>query len=399
APTLALTEAQRGTIFFFGSVETIVDSEGTHTHPFAGAVRLTEEADSVDLGEGGGLILGDSSTLNPADTLAGGNGRDVLALFGGGVFRLDQLTAFTGFDALQLVNLVSGSASLWLPEDCAIDLALTGDGVEVVVGDGYSGSITSDAFMAQFSLGSGSSATIVATAGDTNTFVLGDNSTLTITATGRHNEFVIGDNATTTITATGSSGSFYLGTGRETITGGSGTDRFRVEGVGDLAADDMLDGGEGTDDAVEITLPDGSTFDLTAGIVLMNIDRLSFYCADGVLLMSQASLAGLSQLGGAATARMITGEATLDLSGMSVSDIKIASSHADGTVFTVDSVAAALQVFGGPGEDTISAPELTFTAEELEAIFLGGSIEIVRDASGNHTSGGSGNFEPGLLLA
>ena len=41
------------------------------------------------------------------DSLTGGAGTDMLALYGGGNFRVDQLATFTGFESITLNNFTS----------------------------------------------------------------------------------------------------------------------------------------------------------------------------------------------------------------------------------------------------------------------------------------------------
>jgi hypothetical protein len=58
-------------------------------------------------------VDGTAATLNAGDSLTGGTGTNVLALYGGGTFRVDQLAAFSGFSAITLNNS-GGTASLYL---------------------------------------------------------------------------------------------------------------------------------------------------------------------------------------------------------------------------------------------------------------------------------------------
>src|SRR5262249_46500927 len=58
------------------------------------------------------------------------------------------------------------------------------------------------------------------------------------------------------------------------------------------------------------------------------------------------------------------------------------STNTTGTTFTVKDVATAAMIFGGTGQDTISASGFTFTADQRNAIFATASIEKIVDQSG-----------------
>ena len=68
---------------------------------------------------------GTAATLNAGDLLTGGGGNDVHALYGSGMFRVDQLAAFTGFSTITLNNFTSGTATLFLGNQ---SIAVTGYG-------------------------------------------------------------------------------------------------------------------------------------------------------------------------------------------------------------------------------------------------------------------------------
>jgi hypothetical protein len=53
-------------------------------------------------------VNGTEATLNSGDSLTGGAGTDVLALFGSGTFRVDQLATFAGFETITLNNYDAG---------------------------------------------------------------------------------------------------------------------------------------------------------------------------------------------------------------------------------------------------------------------------------------------------
>jgi hypothetical protein len=67
---------------------------------------LTAGPDTFVGGAEDDTVNGTAATLNAGDSLSGGIGTDTLALYGSGAFRVDQLSAFTGFESTtQLTNL------------------------------------------------------------------------------------------------------------------------------------------------------------------------------------------------------------------------------------------------------------------------------------------------------
>jgi RTX calcium-binding nonapeptide repeat (4 copies) len=310
ANTLTFTVDQREQIFGAGSIETIVDNAGTHVSPFDAATpRLTTGNDVIVMGLEGGQVLGTAATLGSGDSLTGGAGHDTLALYSPGTHRLDLVSAFTGFEEIQLISS-SGDADLFLP-----------NGLDIVINGGGTG------FKA-----------------------------------------------------------YRLGTGQETITGGAGTDLFRVVSADALTPTDALNGGLGFD-ILELSLPSGTIFDLR-GLDLESIQDLRFFTSNGVLLVDQTSLDVFTGIFGSSNnnAKLLTEEATLDLTGKTVSGVTIESSDPGGTVFTVNNLNTALQIRGGPGADTIMATTLTLTEAQRGQIFVTASIETIVDNGGTHVS-------------
>ena len=184
----------------------------------------------------------------------------------------------------------------------------------------------------------------------------------------------------------GGSGSkgYYLGTGAETITGGSGTDRFYVTKAGALTVGDHLDGGASTDQLFIQNLPSGSTVDIR-GVDLTSIESLFVYAPNATILVDQASLASFTNLNSNQNAQLVTDETSLDLTGMNVSGITIASSNATGTTFTTDNANTVSQIVGGPGNDTLVYIGV-LTDDQKNEIFAGGGIETVTDNNGSVVS-------------
>ena len=56
---------------------------------------LTTGADTPALTAGDDVVIGNAQTLNPDDTLNGGDGTDTLRLFGSGTFDLNSIPGYT----------------------------------------------------------------------------------------------------------------------------------------------------------------------------------------------------------------------------------------------------------------------------------------------------------------
>src|SRR5262245_34803999 len=97
---------------------------------------LTTGSDTVTGTANNDTVNGTAATLNAGDSLTGGAGTDVLALYGSGDFRVDQLTTFTGVENITLNNFTSGGAALYLGSQ---SIAVTGYGSgweQVLLGSG-----------------------------------------------------------------------------------------------------------------------------------------------------------------------------------------------------------------------------------------------------------------------
>ena len=75
---------------------------------------LTVDPDTVAAAVDDLTVSGLSTTLNATDNLDGGDGYDVLQLFGSGTFDLSTLVQFTGFEEVDVTNISGGSSSLKL---------------------------------------------------------------------------------------------------------------------------------------------------------------------------------------------------------------------------------------------------------------------------------------------
>src|SRR5262249_6799634 len=90
---------------------------------------LTTGADTFVGGVGDDTVNGTAATLNAGDSLAGGGGTDVLALYGSGIFHVDQLATFSGFSSITLNNYTGGYANLYLGSQ-SISITGLGSGSE-----------------------------------------------------------------------------------------------------------------------------------------------------------------------------------------------------------------------------------------------------------------------------
>ena len=128
ASGFTFTAEQREQIFALQSIETIVDNAGTHGSPFGPAVpRLTAGNDTIVMPAAGGQVLGTGTTLTNGNSLTGNAGHDALLLYGFGNYRLDLLTAFTGFEEIELNHAsTSSTADLFLRN--GVDITVNGSG-------------------------------------------------------------------------------------------------------------------------------------------------------------------------------------------------------------------------------------------------------------------------------
>src|SRR5207248_768638 len=89
-------------------------------------------------------------------------------------------------------------------------------------------------------------------------------------------------------------------------------------------------------------------YDLSAASI-SGISSLSL--ASGAQLNMGTSFAPFTSIGGDSASSLVFAAAAVDLSGKTVS-VRVTSTNAAGTTFTVADATTALAVFGGPGQDT-----------------------------------------------
>ena len=132
AQGFVFTADQRNAIFATASVEKIVDASGTYAAP-PPRIRVAYSRSRLVRTRFAGwpeddTVNGTAATLNAGDSLTGGGGNDVLALYGSGTFRVDQLAAFTGFASITLNNFSERLRDLYLGSQA---IAVTGYGVRI----------------------------------------------------------------------------------------------------------------------------------------------------------------------------------------------------------------------------------------------------------------------------
>ncbi len=114
--SFAFTAAERDAIFASASIETIIDTSGSHPAPAPdpNVFKLTPGTDTLAPTAANLTINGNAVTLNPTDNLDGGDGTDSLVLYGAGTFDLNALAGFADIEEVQLVNLTGSNATLYL---------------------------------------------------------------------------------------------------------------------------------------------------------------------------------------------------------------------------------------------------------------------------------------------
>jgi hypothetical protein len=257
---------------------------------------LTTGSDTVVGGPEGNTVSATSATLNPGDSLTGGAGTDVLALVGGGTFRIDQLATFTGFEKITL-NSAGSSASLTL-------------GAQPIEVDA-TGSLYVYAYSPSNWNGS---------------------------------DVINGDPSSYTSLSFGNSVSYP---------------------------------------------PPLVTYDLTSNS-FSHVSAVNANSNNITLLVNSSDTAVIgSFFGSSSSDKLVTADATLDLSHTTVNGFRVSSTNGLGTTFTVGNLTTALQIDGGPGQDTLVAQGFTLTTDERAEIFAtSSSIETIIDPSGTYNAQG-----------
>jgi Ca2+-binding RTX toxin-like protein len=292
---------------------------------------LTAEADTFTGTSTNDTVYGTLETVNSGDSLTGGAGLDTLVLNGGGTFRVDQLTNFTGFESIRLGAVGYQSTDLYLgSQSVAViaDALFPDDG-----GDRGQNAI-------RVYLGSGA-----VTCGGIN-FVYSTSAS----NWNAHNSI--------------DGGSIYLNTNYS-------------DGAYDLTTNTLSN-------INYLFFYYSNNTNLTAQINSADAVGISNFWA--------APAAGNPPL--VHNAQLVTSDPALDLSHSTLHGFTVASSNATGTNFTVHDIDTAYQVVGGSGSDTLTALGVTFNAAQRNAIFAASSIEKIVDQTGVYTVGAPNDDTP-----
>ena len=317
---------------------------------------LTSGNDVFTSGATNDQVLANSLTLNAGDQIATGSGADELLLFGGGTFNLGALAGYSGVETVRLINLTANTASLSLKAGVANDVIVSGSGNTNITLNDQASTVTGGDGQDSVTLGSGTS----------------------IVNTGNNNDTVSQLGGSATINTGAGSDTLYLGSGQAAVNAGTENDAIYIDQNG-FNATQQVDGGAGTD-----TLYVTGTRNLT-GAVLSNLEVLNLQGSANATLTA-AQLAQFTQITGALTARLTVEDAAVNLSNVSISNVSIYSANASGTVFTVNSAAAAMQIVGGAGNDTIQLNGAALTADQRDVLFAVSSVETLIDSSGTYNA-------------
>ena len=368
---------------------------------------LTTGTDTIVGTSGDDTVNGTSSTLNASDSLDGGTGHDMLALFGSGSFDLSVLAQFTAFE---LVQVNGGGYSLKLPDAQNIDVdasAATGSGT-VTLGSGVS-TVTLGSAGGTVNFSSGD-ATVTGNGGPS--FAFGGAFNLNFSTGTAHvnltnasigSTFNFSSGAVTLDVTNLGYGVLHLGTGSANVT--LHGNNYGSPSVSLSTGTYVIDASDTFNSPVHFTA--SSYLDFHAGDVLIGSPNLpntltlsgnagtydlSSLTINNVpdLVLSGATLNGD---GGANHFSSVTGNGTIlysgstaDLSNTTVGQgVQIQSTDTTGTTFTVKDAQTALDVVGGPGGDTIIANGFALTAAQRAAIFELGSVETITDINGTYT--------------
>lgn len=96
---------------------------------------LSTASDTFVAAATGSVVNGTATTLTSGDSLTGGAGADVLALYGSGTYHIDQLAHFSDFETISLNNFTLNASALYL-DDQSITVNETGSNNTVILGSG-----------------------------------------------------------------------------------------------------------------------------------------------------------------------------------------------------------------------------------------------------------------------
>jgi len=299
---------QRNAGFIATSIEKIIDGSGTYaaTPQNPDVFTLTTGSDTVTGTASNDTVNGTEATLNSGDSLTGGAGLDTLVLNGGGTFRVDQLTTFTGFESIRLGAVGYQSTNLYLDNQ---SVAVIGPGLFPNEGGDRGQNAV------RVHLGSGA-VTCVGT-----NFVYSTSAS----SWNAHNSI--------------DGGAIYLNTNYS-------------DGAYDLTTNSLSN-------INYLFFLYGNSENLTV--------QINSAVAVGISNFWASPVAGNPPI--VRNAKLMTSDAVLDLSHSTLHGFTVASSNATGTNFTVHDIDTAYQVAGGSGADTITAQGFAFSAAQRNAIF------------------------------
>jgi Bacterial Ig-like domain/Bacterial Ig domain len=189
----------------------------------------------------------------------------------------------------------------------------------------------------------------------------------------------------------------YLGSGATTFQGGSGKyNLIYSSSPSNWNAGDVINGGllRSANLYLDQSGLGDATYDLTTN-TLTNIDYLianEFGNALNLTLkINSADAAGVSIFysnNPGMNDRLVTSDATLDLSHSLVSGFTIVSTNASGTTFVVHNLSTADLIRSTTGLDTVLASGFSFTALDRNYIFYYGGIGKIIDSTGTYTPDG-----------
>jgi hypothetical protein len=140
------------------------------------------------------------------------------------------------------------------------------------------------------------------------------------------------------------------------------------------------------------------TYDLTSNA----FSHVKIDVQYATLLINSAAMAGIQSVSGDSEylfAHLVTADSTLDLSHTSVymgwnknGGSGVTSTNASGTTFTVSDFNTAMEIFGGPGQDTLIATGFTLDAYWRNVLLAHRSIEKIIDPSGIYGGPGADTF-------
>ncbi len=363
---------------------------------------LTTGNDAVSFGNTNDQVLGNSLTLNAGDSIVTGAGADELLLFGSGTFNLNTVAAYSGVETVRLINLTTNMATLTLRNGVANDVSVSGTGATTITLNDQASTVTGGDGGDVVTTGTGSA--VINTGNGNDTVTTGNGNATVTMGTGSDTIAINGSGTVSVDTGTDNDTILHSGSGAATIIAGFGADTIRLgNGLAnvDAGADgdtifldqygynagQTINGGLGSDQLVV-----NGNRDLTT-LTLSNLETLNLQ-GSAALVTSAAQLAQFVSLTGTLTSRITIADAALDWTGKTLTNTTLYSSNVTGTLFKVSSAAAALQIFGGDGNDTVQVVGAALTADQRDVLFAVSSIETLIDSSGTYTAPPA---SPGLI--